>query len=430
MTPTWTRRTACALVAVLTVGVLGLVLRVGPAVAVPLPTAPPPAITTPVTDHCPHKVATPPAVDESEVVAPGSTTPAPLPVPSPAVGGADLAGCGVVADPSAGPVPPRLTSAGWLIADLESGQVIAAKDPHGRYRPASTIKVLLALVVLDELDLAAPIVPTVEDWSTEGDSCGMGPGGVYTVRDVLTGLLLVSGNDCARALARQLGGVDATLEKMNDRAAQLGATDTRAASPSGLDAAGMSSSPYDLALLFRAAMTEPTFREIIAMPTFRFPGYPRRPDVPGDKDHPPYDMYSTNRLLVDGYPGMLGGKTGYTDDALKTFVGAVHRDGRTIMVVQMYGLSVAGDMYWDQAKSMFDYGFRSARTVSVGSLVDPTPSAAATTTPAHPDVTQRAGPSSDSASSTSLQILIGLVAALVAVCLLLLGLRFLGAKKR
>lgn len=429
MTPTRTRRIACALVAVLTVGILGFLFHIDPAGAVPLPTAPPPAVTTPVTDHCPHKVATPPAVDESEVVAPGSETPTPLPVPTPAVGGDDLAGCGVVADPAAGPVPPRLTSAGWLIADLESGRIIAAKDPHGRYRPASTIKVLLALVVLDELDLAAHVVPTAEDWSAEGDSCGMGPGGVYSVRDLLTGLLLVSGNDCAHALARELGGVDAALDKMNDGARALGAHDTRAASPSGLDAAGMSSSPYDLALMFRAALAEPTFRELIAMPTFRFPGYPRRPDVPGDKDHPPYDMYSTNRLLLDGYPGVVGGKTGYTDDARKTFVGAAERDGRTVIVVQMFGLSVDGDLYWDQARSMFDYGFRTDPAVSVGRLVEPSATAGVSSTPPPPHTENRAtATGSDQASSTSVQILIGLVAALVAVILLLLGLRLAGRR--
>ncbi|WP_460359579.1 D-alanyl-D-alanine carboxypeptidase family protein, partial [Mycobacterium sp. ZZG] len=188
----------------------------------------------------------------------------------------------------------------------------------------------------------------------------------YTTRDLLTGLLMVSGNDCANALSRSLGGTEATLAKMNELAASLGAHDTRAASPSGLDAAGMSTSPYDMALFFRAALRDNTFRELIGLRTFRFPGYPPRADVPGDKPHPAYDMYTSNHLLLEDYPGMIGGKTGYTDDALKTFVGAVHRDGRTIMVVQMYGLSVAGDMYWDQAKSMFDYGFRSARTVSVG----------------------------------------------------------------
>ncbi|MET9199750.1 D-alanyl-D-alanine carboxypeptidase family protein [Gordonia sp. NPDC003585] len=409
------------------VAVTGLVA----AIAVPgvLPGSAHAAPPTPVTDHCPHKVKTPPAVDASEVVQPGATTPPPLPVPKPAVGGERLAGCGLVADPAAGPVPPGLTSAGWLVADLESGHVIAAKDPHGRYRPASTIKVLLALVALRDLDLDAVVEPTVEDWSTEGDSCGMGPGGHYTTRDLLTGLLMVSGNDCANALARSLGGREQALTKMNELAASLGAHDTRAASPSGLDAAGMSTSPYDLALLYRQAMRNNTFREMIAKPTYRFPGYPPRPDIPGDKPHPAYDMYTTNHLLLEGYPGALGGKTGYTDDALKTFVGAVQRNGRTLVIVQMYGLSVGGSMYWDQAKSLLDYGFRAAPTVSVGSLVEATPAPAASTPAARPEVTQRAGPSSDSTGSTSVQVLIGLVAALAAVVLLLLGLRFFGSKR-
>ena len=435
MTSGWTRRTASALVAALLCALLCVIslgpAGVGRAGAVPVPTGPSPVFTTPVTDHCPHKVGTPPAVDESEVVAPGSTTPPSLPVPTPAIGGDDLSYCGVVADPAAGPVPPRLTSAGWLIADLDSGHVLAAKDPHGRYRPASTIKVLLALIVLDELDLDATVVPTAEDWSTEGDSCGMGPGGHYTVRDLLTGLVMVSGNDCANALARELGGVETTLEKMNECARELGAADTRAASPSGLDAAGMSSSPYDLALIFRAAMAQETFRELIAKPTFRFPGYPRRPDVPGDKDHPAYDMYSSNRLLVDGYPGMLGGKTGYTDDARKTFVGAAERDGRRILIVQMYGLSVEGDMYSDQAREMFEYGFRTGPDVTVGRLVEPAGDEAAeppARRAASSSDSHLASSGSDTASPMSVRVLIGLVSALAAVILLLLGLRLFGRR--
>ncbi len=289
---------------------------------------------------------------------------------------------------------------------------------------------LLALIVLDELDLDATVVPTAEDWSTEGDSCGMGPGGHYSVRDLLTGLLMVSGNDCANALARELGGVETTLEKMNERARELGAADTRAASPSGLDAAGMSSSPYDLALIYREAMAQETFRELITKPTFRFPGYPRRPDVPGDKDHPAYDMYSSNRLLVDGYPGMLGGKTGYTDDARKTYVGAAERDGRRILVVQMYGLSVEGDMYWDQAREMFEYGFRADPNISVGRLVESSGEAVETTAPhaASSADSHLASTGSDAASPISVRILIGLLAALAAVVLLLVGLRLFGRR--
>ncbi|NLG45815.1 D-alanyl-D-alanine carboxypeptidase family protein [Gordonia sp. (in: high G+C Gram-positive bacteria)] len=323
---------------------------------------------TPKTDHCPQKTDTPPAVDESEVVAPGETTPTPLPVPTEPIGGERLGGCGAVHDPAAGPLPKRLTSAGWLIADMDSGRVIAAKDPHGRYRPASTIKVLLALVALEELDLDQSVESTANDWSMEGDSCGMGPDGDYTVRDLLSGLIVVSGNDCANALARLLGGYDETLEKMNKKAAELGAKDTRAATPSGLDSAGMSTSPYDLALLFREAMRNETFRQIAALKTYKFPGYPARKDVPGDEDHPAWTMGTSNALLRDDWPGMLGGKTGFTDDALKTFVGAAERDGRTVVIVQMYGLSEEDNGYFAQAQRMFEYGFAAPATTSVGTL--------------------------------------------------------------
>ncbi len=326
------------------------------------------AVPTPDTDDCPHRVHTPPAIDESEVVAPGATTPAPLPVPTPAVGGAKLAGCGVVADPRAGDVPANLTSAGWLIADLDSGEVIAAKDPHGRYRPASTIKTLLALTALRELDLDTVVVGTLDDYGIEGDSCGIGPDGRYTVRQLLTGLLMVSGNDCANALARELGGRDQTITKMNTVAASIGARDTRAASPSGLDAPGMSTSPFDLAVIFREAMRDADFRHMISLTTFEFPGFPALKSVPGDKPHPGYTMGTSNALLRDGYPGMLGGKTGFTDDALKTFVAGVERNGRRLVIVQMAGLTVAGDTYVQQAERMIDYGFAAPPDVSVGSL--------------------------------------------------------------
>lgn len=426
--------------ALITVAVAALTVTpaILPAAAAPAPAPARPSAptSTPVTDHCPHKVTTPPAVDTSEVVAPGDAAPEPLPVRSPPIGGAALSGCGVVADPAAGQVPDRLTSAAWLVADAESGQVIAAKDPHGRYRPASTIKILLASIALEELNLDDPVVPTPDDWGAEGDSCGIGPGGRYTVRDMLIGLLVVSGNDCAHALARMLGGVPATLEKMNTRAHELHAFDTRVATPSGLDAPGMSSSPYDLALIFRAAMDDPTFRQLIGMPTFRFPGYPPRIDVPGDTDHPAYDMQTSNRLLLDRYPGMLGGKTGYTDDALKTFVGAADRDGRTVLIVQMYGLSTTDDNYWDQAKSLFEYGFRAPPQIAVGRLAEPNTSpatgpdtsardSATTVAPTSAGDTRAIGApgESEAATSWSIRLLIGLVGLLAAVLLLAIGLR-------
>ncbi|MCX6470674.1 MAG: serine hydrolase [Corynebacteriales bacterium] len=335
---------------------------------VPTPTAGPPS--TPNTERCPYRTSPAAAVDTSEVPPSGQAAPAPLPVPDPPVGGEKLGACGVVTAGNAASIPRGITSAGWLVADAGTGAVLAAKDPHGRYRPASTIKTLLALVALDELDLDTTVTGTRADYSMEGDSAGIGPDGRYTVRQLLQGLLMVSGNDCANALARELGGYEVAVGKINEMAHRLGAEDTRAASPSGLDAPGMSTSPYDLALIFRAALKNSTFRDLISHVNAPFPGYPPLADVPNDKPHPGYMMQTQNRLLLDDYPGIIGGKTGYTDDARKTFVGAVERSGRTLIVVQMYGLNEVDDSYWDQAKGLLELGFGIPTGESVGRLVD------------------------------------------------------------
>ncbi|HNP55424.1 MAG TPA: serine hydrolase [Gordonia sp. (in: high G+C Gram-positive bacteria)] len=392
------------------------------------------APTTPATDHCPHQTKTPPAVDTSEVPKPGQVAPAPLPVPEPPIGGAKLAACGVVVADGMGAPPHKLTSAAWLVADMGTGEILAAKDPHGRYRPASTIKVLLALVALDELDLTAPVTVHREEYETEGDSCGTGPRGHYTNRDMVTGLLMASGNDCAMVIARELGGVDKTLAKMNARAKDLGALDTRAASPSGLDAPGMSTSAYDLAVIFRAAMRNETFREIIGKRQYRFPGYPPRPEIPHDPDHPAYDMFTSNNLLAEGFPGMLGGKTGYTDDALKTFVGAAHVGGRDVLIVQMYGLSVETSSYWTQAKDLLAWGGRAPAGASIGTLNatgdDKSGESTTTTNAAERPVAGPApeAPADDSSGIFDNTFVLGLLWAITVCALGYLGIRVLARR--
>lgn len=400
----------------------------GAAPAAAEPTAPVVAPSTPDTEACPYRVSPAPPVDTSEVPPPGQQAPSALPVPRPPVGGERLAACGVVTPASTTPVPGGLTSAGWLVADATNGTVVAAKDPHGRYRPASTIKTLLALVALRDLDLDTVVTGTREDYGMEGDSAGIGPGGRYTVRQLLQGLLMVSGNDCANALARELGGYEAAVGKMNDLAHSLGAEDTRAASPSGLDAPGMSTSPYDLALIFRAGLRNPTFRDLISHVDAPFPGYPPLPEVPGDKPHVGYQMQSQNRLLVDGFPGVIGGKTGYTDDARKTYVGAVDRDGRTLVVVQMYGLNEAGDLYWDQSKALLDWGFATPRTASVGTLVDgPASESATTTSPRRsnsgPALAQNVSDEGPSDSGVSYRLVVGGIGTVVVLGLVVAAVR-------
>src|SRR5271168_4250497 len=123
----------------------------------------------------------------------------------------------------------------WIVADLDSGQVLAGRDQDVAHPPASTIKALLALVALDELNLNSTVVADVADTEVECNCVGIKPFRTYTTRQLLDGLLLVSGNDAANTLAQMLGGADATTALMDAKAASLGATNTHPATPSGLD---------------------------------------------------------------------------------------------------------------------------------------------------------------------------------------------------
>ncbi|MCJ0978050.1 D-alanyl-D-alanine carboxypeptidase [Rhodococcus sp. ARC_M12] len=371
-----------------------------PAAEPPVATTTPP-FTTPDTDSCPFAASPPPAIDLSEVPAPGSTAPQPLPIPAEAVGGDRLAECGAVLPDGAPPLPADISATGFVVADMDSGSVLAAKDPHGRHRPASTIKVLLAIVALNELDLSTQITATAEDADAEGSAVGIGKNGVYTNLQLMQGLVMASGNDAAHALSRQLGGDAATVEKMNATAAELGALDTRTATPSGLDGPGMASSAYDLALIYRAAMRNPTFAQLISTETVQFPGYPRDPTIPDDQDRPGFTLSNDNQLLYN-YEGALGGKTGYTDDARQTFVAGAERGGRRLVVTIVKG-DVLPIRPWEQAARLLDYGFALDSSRGVGELVEPQSTSAVTSTRAPEATPTLAQPPASASGSSSRQ---------------------------
>jgi serine-type D-Ala-D-Ala carboxypeptidase (penicillin-binding protein 5/6) len=363
-------------------GVRVLCLVAAAMVGVPLPIAAAEPNAAPNTSSCPYRVTTPPAVDSSEVPTAGDP-PLPLPVPASPVGGRALGGCGVIAAPGTPPLPGDVSAEAWLVADLHTGDVIAAKDPHGRHRPASVIKVLVAMQAINELPLNRLVTGTVADAAAEGSKVGIGDRGVYTVDQLLHGLLMGSGNDAAHALAGQLGGMDRTLEKLNTLARQLGARDTRVATPSGLDGPGMSTSAYDVGLFYRYAWQNQTFADIVATRTFDFPA----------RDGTGYQLENDNQLLYS-YPGALGGKTGYTDDAGQTFVGAADRDGRRLVAVLLRGTR-APIAPWQQAARLLDYGFATASGTKVGSLVEPDPSLVAPKPAANPAAQAAALPAAD-----------------------------------
>ncbi len=304
-----------------------------------------------------QQVPSPPAAIEE------TSVPPPVPWPAEPVGGAAMGACGDV-----GPAAPRdVTVASYVLADLDTGAVLAARAPHERQRPASTLKVLTSLVVLDRLDPGTVVDGTAEDLRVDGSKVGIGPGGRYTVRQLLQGLLLNSGNDAAQALARALGGDAAAVTAMADTAHGLGALDTRPATPSGLDGPGMATSAYDLALLFRVAMRNPLFAATTATRTVPFPGY---------GDHPGFTLSNSDQFLPR-YPGAIAGKSGFTDAARHTLIAAAERGGHRLVAVLVRGEQRPVPM-WRQAAALLDLGFAlPAGSAPVGTLVDAPPPAAA-----------------------------------------------------
>lgn len=265
-----------------------------------------------------------------------------------------------------GATPPAVQASSYLVADLDTGSVLAAKAPHAKLRPASTLKALTALVLLPRLDKTDRIVSTDQDARIEGSKVGVYPGLRYSVDLLFEGLFLASGNDAVHALAsHDQGGVPATVKRMNTLAARLGALDTNVTDPTGLDANGQYSSAYDLALIARAGLSRPDFAKYAATKYTSFPLAKTGT----------YQVSNQNRLLFN-YDGALGVKTGYTTLARNTFIGAARRDGHTLVVTLLnspHGIT-------EDATSLLDWAFTYYDAlVPVGTLVKPASKAPTTT---------------------------------------------------
>lgn len=298
----------------------------------------------------------------------GATTSANAAVVGPAasdpVGGAQLAKPGVIVNlgPRT-PAPPVMPGASFLVADLDTGQILAARDPHMRALPASTLKVLTALTLIPRLDASSTIMVEPEDVRVEGSRVGILAGTAYSVPTLFRGLLLASGNDAANALARGNQSVAVTLGQMNATATDLGAFDTVAKDPSGLDMPGQTSSAYDLALIGRAAMQLPDFRGYVGTRTASVPGG-RSAD---GKTVPAFKINNHNRLLYN-YDGAIGIKNGYTIAAKQTFIAAATRAGKTYIVTEMGSANGS----WRPTAALLDWAFAHGSEVDpVGELVEP-----------------------------------------------------------
>jgi D-alanyl-D-alanine carboxypeptidase len=232
--------------------------------------------------------------------------------------------------------PPSVTARSLAVVDDGSGLLLYGLDPHAPEPPASTTKIATALVALDHLGSAGSlddqVQVTVDGWAmaqADGSSImGLQPGTSLSLRTLLYGMMLPSGNDAAEQVALALADSrEQYIDWMNQEAATLGLKDTRFANPSGMDQDGHYSSAYDMAMLGRAAMRDPIFRQIVATPTYRGDGL---------------ELAGHNPLL-GLYPGADGIKTGTTDRAGHVLVASVTRDDHRVYVVVMHSEDVVAD---------------------------------------------------------------------------------------
>ena len=299
-----------------------------------------------------------------------AATPVPTPTPEPplpgqgpggqVVGGPRLGTVGFALPAKAKPLPKGISARGWVIADLDTGDVLAARNPHGRYPPASTLKWLTALTLLPKLDKHKRVVCSYADVDVDGTRVGLVQNGRYSVDLLFQAMLMASGNDAANTLARVAGSVPSTVAAMNATARSIQAYDTHAATPSGLDGPHQLTSAYDLALIGRADLARADFRKYTAQKLGTIPAQ-------GTKYHS-FQFANDDKLLYN-YPGAFGGKNGFTDAAHHSFIGAAKHGDRRLIVTMMYG-EHKPDNISAQAGRLLDWGFALPRTAApVGSLV-------------------------------------------------------------
>jgi serine-type D-Ala-D-Ala carboxypeptidase (penicillin-binding protein 5/6) len=276
------------------------------------------------------------------------------------VGGAQLGTPGVVVNYPAGKFPrlPVVPASAYIIADATTGQVLAARDPHGEFAPASTLKVLTAITLLPRLSPDAMVLATRQAADTEPNDVGLIPGRRYAAADLFRALLLISANDAAVALTQATGSFAQGMSLINAEAQHLQAYDVVAKQPNGLPAAGQVVSAYDEALIARQALAIPAFMHDDSLLAARFLVKPKH-----------WVTLVNQNYLLTQYRGGIGGKIGWTAKSKATYMGMARRNGVTLIVAVLHCTPLeeitAGE-------HLLNWGFAAdGRVRPVGTLVSP-----------------------------------------------------------
>ncbi|MEU6852320.1 D-alanyl-D-alanine carboxypeptidase [Actinacidiphila alni] len=332
------------------------------------------------------------------------------------VGGDRLGVPGTQVDrtPGVPALPAKLTAKSWVVADAETGAVLAENNAHWKLPPASTLKMLFADTVLPKFPRTQvrKVLPSDLQGMGEGSSLvGIKENLTYTVHDLWLGVFLRSGNDAVHVLSAMNGGVPKTVADMNAQATELQAGDTHVVTPDGYDEPGQVSSAYDLTLFARQGLRNADFREYCSTVSAQFPGEWKsskdKKTGKTTKKRETFGIQNTNRLLsgdydLNRYPGIAGVKNGNTTNAGATFTGVAQRGGRTLLVTVMTPAMNEHDLVYREAAKLLDWGFKAAPTAKpVGTLVPPLSELPPPSASPKPKSTAPGGPAAASAAATT-----------------------------
>lgn len=238
---------------------------------------------------------------------------------------------------------PQVAAKAAIVIDAAGGQILYAKSAHTPMPPASTTKIMTALLAVEEGDLEAQVVISPRAAAVGEASIYLQAGETLTLEELIKGALIPSGNDAAWAIAEEMAGsVELFAVLMNRKAFALGAFNTNFVNPNGLPAVNHYTSAYDLALMARKAMDNPKFREVVAT---------RQDWISYNNGEARRYLKNTNRLLWS-YPGADGVKTGTTREAGSCLVASASQNGRRLIAVVLNSTNRYGD-----AARLLDYGF-------------------------------------------------------------------------
>jgi D-alanyl-D-alanine carboxypeptidase (penicillin-binding protein 5/6) len=243
----------------------------------------------------------------------------------------------------------QITSTNYIAIDAETGEIYAQRGAHEQRAPASLTKIFTAIETIESLPPDTPVITSESDLVSEfASQVGFSPGEQFTVEELLYGMMLPSGNDAARALARTAGAEEGDtdeealnrfLARINQRIQNMGLTNTHLVDPDGWGVPGHYSSAYDLAAFTMYALRYPRFVKAFSTGIYE--------TADGS-----YEFRNNNRMLRT-YEGIVGGKTGYDDDAGWCLINVAERNGRRVIAVTMNG--VAPDDWYDDNRVLLDY---------------------------------------------------------------------------